>query len=213
MWEQADATAATYAQAYALQINAANAWAATLSVVVKAMNGKTNSTKKIALSGMLSALSVMLMLIGSLFQTLDLTAAAAAGFTVVFAMIELGIRYAYAVYTVSSILAILLLPNKSPALIFAVFGGLYPIMKAYLQRIRSKWLSYIAKLAVFNLLFSAIITAGKYIFMLSDDFYSFGLVMYLLGNIAFILYDYALDKIILLYIVKIKKIFDKSFKL
>ena len=162
---------------------------------------------------MLSALSVMLMLIGSLFQTLDLTAAAAAGFTVVFAMIELGIRYAYGVYAVSSVLAILLLPNRSPALIFAVFGGHYPILKAYLQRIKLKWLSYIAKLAAFNLLFTAIIVVGKYIFMMTDNFYSFGLVMYLLGNVAFVLYDYALDKIILLYIIKIKKIFDKSFKL
>ncbi|HAN20814.1 MAG: hypothetical protein A2Y15_02030 [Clostridiales bacterium GWF2_36_10] len=175
------------------------------------------SNKKIALSGMMCALAVLIMLIGSLFQMLDLSAAAAAGLTVVFAMIELGKKYAFSIYAVSSILSFLLLPYKSPALIFAVFAGLYPILKAYLQRIRNKWLSLTAKLAVFNLFFTAIIYIGINLLGFSDDFYRFktgflGVVIYILGNIAFIVYDFALDKLILIYSLKIKRIFDKSFR-
>ena len=162
---------------------------------------------------MLSALNVLIMFFGSVFQTLDLTAAAAAGITIVFAMVELGAKYAFSIYAVSSIIAVLLLPYKSPAIIFAIFAGLYPILKAYLQRIKSKWIAYIAKLVVFNLFFTAIIAAGKYIFMLADEFYSYSWVVYILGNVTFILYDFALDRLILLYVVKLKKIFDKTFKL
>lgn len=171
------------------------------------------NNKKIALSGMMCALSVLIMLIGSLFQTLDLTAAAAAGLTVVFAMVELSNKYAFSVYLVSSLLAFLLLPNRSPALIFAAFAGLYPILKGYLQRIKSKWLAYAAKIIVFNIFFTAIILIGKNLIGLKDDFYNFGYVIYLLGNITFVLYDFALDRLIMLYVLKIKRIFDKSFKI
>lgn len=177
------------------------------------MKNTVKSSKKIALSGMLSALNVLVMFIGSIYQTLDLTTAAAASLTVVFAMVELGTSYAVSIYVVSSILAVMFLPNRSPAIIFAIFAGFYPILKAYLQRIRSKWLAFVAKLAVFNLFFTAIIAAGKYLFMLPDDFYSFSWVIYILGNVTFVLYDFALDRLILLYIVKIKKIFDKTFNL
>jgi hypothetical protein len=177
------------------------------------MKKTIQSSKKIALSGMLSALNILIMFFGSIYQTLDLTTAAAASLTVVFAMVELGTSYAVSVYAVTSILAVVLLPNKSPAIIFAVFAGLYPILKAYLQRIRFKWLAFVAKLAVFNLFFTAIIAVGKYLLMLEEEFYAFGWVIYVLGNVTFVLYDFALDRLILLYVVKIKKIFDRTFKL
>jgi len=177
------------------------------------MKSTVKSSKKIALSGMLSALNILIMFIGSVFQSMDLTAAAAASLTIAFAMVELGTRYAVSIYAVSSVLTVLLLPYKSPGIIFAVFAGLYPILKAYLQRIPNKWLALIAKLAVFNLFFTAIIAAGMYLFMLDDDFYSFKLVVYLLGNLTFVLFDIALDRLIQLYVVKIKKIFDRTFKL
>lgn len=176
---------------------------------------KENSIKikKITLAGMMSALSVLIMLVGSFFQSLDLSVAAAAGLTVVFAMIEMGKKYAFAIYGVSSLLAFLLLPHKPPALFFAAFAGLYPILKAYLQSIKNKWLSFAAKLAVFNFFFSAIIFIGKSILFLPDDFYTFGIMIYILGNVTFVIYDFALDKLIILYTLKIKRIFDKSFKI
>lgn len=173
--------------------------------------------KKVVLSGMLSALSVLIMLIGSLFQSLDLSAAAAAGLTVVFAMVELGKRYAFSIYIVSSLLGLLLLPYKSPAVVFAFFAGFYPILKGDLQKIKSKLFSFLAKLLTFNFFFAVIIFVGKNLFGLTDDFYRFEadlfeLVFIVLGNIAFIVYDYALDKLIIFYTIKIKKIFDKNFR-
>ncbi len=159
------------------------------------------------------ALSVMIMLIGSLFQTLDLSAAAAAGLTVVFAMVELGGKYAFSIYAVSSVLAFLLLPNKSPALIFAVFAGHYPILKAYIQRVKFRWIAYLLKIAVFNLFFTSIILIGKGVLGLEDDLYRFGYMVYLLGNVTFIVYDFALDRLVSFYIHRLKRIFDKSFKI
>jgi len=167
--------------------------------------------KKVVLSGILSSLSVLIMLIGSLFSTLDLTAAAAAALTVLFALIELGKKYAFSVYLVSSILALVLLPNKSPALIFTVFAGFYPILKAYIHRIKSRLLSYTVKLVIFNLFFTAIILTGKYLFGIEEDFYAFSTVIYLLGNIAFVLYDFALDRLVMLYNYKIRKRFGSGF--
>lgn len=169
--------------------------------------------RKIALSGMLCAVSVLIMLLGSLFQTLDLSTAAAAGLTVVFAMVELGKKYAISIYLASSLLAFLLLPSKSPALIFAAFAGLYPILKASLQKIKTKWLAYVVKFIVFNTIFTAIILIAKNLIGLEDEFYNFGYLIYLLGNVTFLLYDIALDRLIMLYVLKVKRIFDKSFKI
>lgn len=167
---------------------------------------------------MMCALAVLIMLIGSFIQILDLTAAAAAGLTVVFAMIELGKKYALLVYAVSSLLALVLLPYKSPAVIFVLFAGIYPVLKEILHRIKNKTLAYTAKLLVFNLFFTGIIYIGRNLFGLTDDFYGFntdilGIAIYLFGNAVFIVYDIALDRLVVFYSVKIKRIFDKSYKI
>ncbi len=166
---------------------------------------------------MLCSLSVLILFVGSLFQTLDLSAAAAAGLTVIFAMIELGKKHAFLIYAASSLLALVLLPNKSPAVIFAAFAGLYPIIKAYLQRIRIRSLIIICKLILFNIFFTVIIVIGRYLLGLTEDFYLIGFdiiggAVYLLGNAVFFIYDYALDRLVALYTVKLKRIFDNNFK-
>ena len=167
---------------------------------------------------MLCALSVIIMLIGSIFLTLDLSAAAAAGLTVVFAMIELGRKYAFLVYAASSLLALLLLPNKAPAVVFALFAGIYPILKAYLHRIRIKVLSFMAKILVFNLFFSGIIFLGRELLGVREvlgvpEAGYMQAVFYALGNLTFVLYDIALDRLVLYYGRKIKRIFDKNFRI
>ena len=73
-------------------------------------------SKKLSFSAILSALAVIIMLLGSFIETLTLATAAVASVCVMIAVIELGKAYALLVYAVSSALAILLLPVKDPAL-------------------------------------------------------------------------------------------------
>ncbi len=169
-----------------------------------------SSHKKIALSGLLSAISVIIIFMGSLFQTLDLSAAAIAGLAVLYAMIELGTKYAVLIYGVTSLLGLILLPYKSPVMFFVLFGGIYPIVKPYLHRIKSKVLTYVLKLIFANILFFVIYLTAKHILGLPDDFVASSSNIPLVGtllfaNIVFLVYDFTLDRLVIMYMVRVKK--------
>ena len=107
-----------------------------------------HQTKLLTISAMLSALGVVVLAIGSVFQTLDLTTAALAAFFCIYAVIEIGGAYPWMVWGVTSFLGLLLLPQKSPA-VFFLFIGCYPILKEKLERL-SKALCLALKLAIFH---------------------------------------------------------------
>ena len=65
-------------------------------------------SKEIALAGMLSALAVVILFLGSMIELLDLSAAALAALVVMVAVIDLGNGKAVAVYLVSAILSVLI---------------------------------------------------------------------------------------------------------
>lgn len=168
------------------------------------------NTKKIALAGIFAALCLMFLFVGSLFQTLDLSAAAMASIVVLVAMIELNKSWALGVYAVASLLSLLLLPYKSAAAVFALFAGFYPILKAPLNSIKPKWLSYVARIACFNILLTVLIYVSSNLLGIEEEYLNFGWIIYGLCNITFIVYDLALERVSVLYIRRIKpKLFGK----
>ena len=180
------------------------------------MNKNSNTTKKIAVSAILSALGVIFLSIGSLIEVLDLSASAIAGFVIVVAVIELGGKYPVMIYFAVSILSILTLPNKFPALFFIFFAGCYPIFKYHFERFHHI-VAWIVKFSMFNLFFALMILSvnflvGRDLLSLSGDDYlvdifeNFKIIIFVVANFVFLLYDIAMTNIINLYIVKIRKI-------
>lgn len=161
-------------------------------------------TKKIALAGVFSALCFVFLFIGSVFRTLDLSVAAIGSIIVLIAFIELGKGWAFGVYAAATVISLLLLPYKTPAAVFALFAGFYPILKEPLNRIEPKWLSYSARILCFNIFLAALIFAGKSFFKVQDEFMDFGPVIYILANIVFLVYDIALERISVTYVTRIK---------
>lgn len=86
---------------------------------------------------------------------LDLSVALLASFLILFCMVELGSSVSLSVYLVTALLSLLLLPNKSPALLYAAIFGYMPITK-YLFEKTYRWLSWLLKLLLFNV--SAVLT-------------------------------------------------------
>lgn len=168
------------------------------------------SAKNLALAGIFSALCVVFLFVGSLFQTLDLSAAAIASIVVLISYIELGKGWSLGVYAVASVLSILLLPQKTAAVVFAFFVGFYPIIKVFLNNIKPKWLSYAVRIVCFNLFLTILIFISKKFFGIEEDFLGFGYVIYGLANLAFIVFDFALERISVFYILRIKpKLFGR----
>jgi hypothetical protein len=176
---------------------------------------RLNTIRKIALSATLSALGIVFLTIGSFIEVLDLSSAAIAGFVIVICVIELQGYYPVMMYFVISILSILLLPNKYPALFFIFFGGLYPIFKAYIERFHYI-VAWIIKFSMFNVFFALIIIACKiltekgFLPPLEKDnfnnfFANFKFIVFIVANLTFLLYDIAMSRIINLYIIKIRK--------
>lgn len=165
--------------------------------------------KKVAMSGIFTALCTVILFIGSVFQTLDLSAAAMGSLIILAAFIELGKGWAFGVYASVSLLSLLLLPYKTPAVVFACFAGFYPIIKAPLNRIKVTALSYLARISLFNIFLTAIIFVTTKLLHIEEDMLGFEVMIYVLGNITFAVYDFALERMASFYVSKLRKVIFK----
>ncbi len=163
-----------------------------------------NKTERITFSAIMSALGVVVLYLGSVINILDLTAVAIASFFVFFAVMELGTPYQYLIYALTATVSLILLPDKFGGVAYFLFGGIYPIIKEKLERL-GKVLSWILKLIYFNLVLSGLIFVSTYILKIDSSEIVFSVMIYFLGNITFVLYDFATTLIITAYIVKYRK--------
>lgn len=174
---------------------------------------------KTALGGILAALSLVIMFLFAIFPSATIAAPAVAGVFLIFAVLEMGKGWAFGIYVAVSILAMLVIPSKEAAILYVVFFGYYPILKAVMEKhIRKRSVEWIAKL----LLFSVVMTAAYYLmirFMGIEfeeiDKYGKAAVPVLLGvgAVAFVGYDYCLTLFVGEYLRRWQKRFKKLFRL
>ena len=110
---------------------------------------KTES-QKIALCGMLGALSVVLLLIGSALQIGTYAAPMLAAFLIIPVLEEYGPRYALTLYATVSILAVLFVPETELAFFYVLVMGYYPVLRVKLNTLKTTVLRWVIKFAVFN---------------------------------------------------------------
>lgn len=171
---------------------------------------------KTALGGIVSALSVALMCAGALLPFLTYALPAAAGLLIVFAVIEIGSKWAFGVYAAVSILSMLLVPDKEIAVLYAAFFGYYPIIKPIFETKLPKWLAWVLKLFVFNAsVVCSYIVMIKLLGISFEDMGDFGkwAVPILLGggNLAFLIYDFAVSRGVDAYFAKWRRHFKRFF--
>lgn len=163
-------------------------------------------TKYLVVSALLAALGVILLTLGSLLDVLDLSVAALASILCVYAVIEMGGAYPFMIWIVTSFLSLLLLPNKSPA-VFYLFGGCYPIFKEKLERLPRRWLCFVLKLLVFHVALVLVFFTFR-LFLSADAEEAFQplliAVVYGLSLACFLVYDYALTKLITFYLIRLR---------
>lgn len=183
---------------------------------------KLSQSAKTAMGGMITALSVVILMPTAL-EVFVYALPAFAGMLVMFSVVELGKKWAFGIFAGVAIVSLLLVPNKEAAILYALFFGYYPVLKAIFESKLPKVLEYIAKFLVFNV--SMIVSYAILIKVLGmpfteimgldggNDFYSkfAAPVMLGLGNIVFIVFDIALTRIITAYIRVWQKKFRKIF--
>ena len=166
-------------------------------------NGKNNiySAKNLAFSSVMCALGVVILFIGSVIETLDMSTAAIASFIVTVCMIELGSIYSFSVYSVTSVLSFFLLPNKSVVLIYVMFFGFYPIIKKHIERLKGIF-CISAKFVLFNIVILILFTLGKK--LLFPDIDRIKVALIVLMNVILFTFDLALSLFVAAYIRKFR---------
>ena len=157
-----------------------------------------NKTRMLALCSLFSALSVIILYMGSLIEVIDLSMAVVASLLVIIAVIEMGGVYPWLIYAVTSVLSFLLLPNKFVVLVYAAFAGFYPILKSKIERVKGI-VCLLIKLGVFNLCLLAMWGVSKLFLAEFETVYPLALIAVVL-NFVFVLYDFALTRLITAYL-------------
>ena len=164
-----------------------------------------------ALGGLLSALSIAFMLMGSLFPFATYVVPVISSVTVLYFCIEYSINHALLVYIVISTLSIFFVPDKETAFVFSFIFGPYPILKSLFEAKTKKITCWFIKITSFNIeVFITYFLLLK-IFVSSvlvNEFMSYGSFMLIaiivVGNMTFIIYDIALTKVIYIYFKRIR---------
>ena len=158
------------------------------------------NTREIARGGLLAAVAVALLYIGGAATYMGVACCVAAGVTSAVPLVRRArLRTAVLLYAAVAVLSALLVPRKVMAVAYVLFCGLYPIVKfcveCYVPRRRQMDL----KLAYFNIML--VIAAALAIFIFLPQFSLSGfrlLAVWVAANIAFIIYDVALSRLIAL---------------
>ena len=181
------------------------------------MNKKKFNSFKIALGGIITALSIVLMFSTGLIPTLTYAIPAMTGMLLIVINIEINARFAMAVYAAVSLLSLLVVADKEAAVMYAAFFGYYPIIKGFIEKKLSGVIEWIVKYVIFNIaVISAYFVVSK-IFMISyEDLGSLGKyavpVFLVICNIVFALYDIALTRLLSAYIYNWRKYIKRMFK-
>ncbi len=152
---------------------------------------------------MLTALGVTMIYLGAVTDVLDLSMCALASFICVFALLEFGAGYAVTVSAATLLLSLMVLPSKIAAFEYALMAG-YMILKPRIERL-DRIPAWCVKLVYINASLVLGLAAAKYIFMLPDDGTLLNVIFIAMGNIAFVLFDIACTKLIILYVYRLRK--------
>ena len=166
--------------------------------------GTRDKTRRMVVSALMSAFGVALLYFGEIVDVLNASMAVLASLCCFFAVIEYGCAYPWLIYAVTGTISAVILPKKEAAMMYILFFGFYPIIKAKAEN-KGRLVRWIIKEGTFNLALALMLLLYKFVF--TPDV-SEPPLMYIatvvLAEIAFLLYDKALEKMALLYVRKIK---------
>lgn len=157
-----------------------------------------NKTKNTAICGLMTALSVVLMMLTTLVPVFMYVLPIVTGLLVLFTADVSNKKWGAGVYFSTAFLSLLLITDKEAALTYALFFGYYPLIKDLIEKL-PKALIWILKFILFNGAAVGIGVISFYLFGVSGEEYNeFGKytipILLIMANVAFILYDICLTK-------------------
>lgn len=174
-------------------------------------------TQRIATGGLLTAFSMVMIILAGVVPSGTFTFPAAAGIIIGILSFTAGKSYAWASFFIVAILSFVICPNKEAALCFTLFLGFYPLAKELIEKLRLKIVQYILKLLLFNASAITIYFLLLFVFSMPEDsFEYFGInipgIFLAVLNVVFLIYDLAITMFLVVYKDKINKFVTKINK-
>ena len=166
---------------------------------------------KIALCGVMGALSVTILLMGFLFPFATYACPAIAAAFLLPVVYEFKEKTAFTLFVAVSFLGLMMVPDQELVFMYIFVFGLYTVIKMSVDRMKSKPLKLLAKFAYINISLAVVYSILLLIFpvaALVNEFstYSMGFVVLLFAmfNLTFFLYDKAVEKILIIYVYRFR---------
>lgn len=167
------------------------------------MKNKSSSTKKIALCGIFAALALVFMMLGGL-TALSLSILVVCALMTMLLVVEAGEKTTWIYVAVTSVLALILLPDKLYAIEYIFFAAAYPMFKLRFERFRNL-IAWPLKISYLDVCLLICLVLARFVFLLGDEYYPLSFLTVALGTLLFILYDFALSTCVTFYMVKLRK--------
>ena len=159
-----------------------------------------------ALTGVLTALSLVFLWISAISPAGRLGIVAIAGVFPAGAVVSAGLGAGFFCYGATGILGLILLPAKGSAALYLLFFGLWPMVKSLLERLNSRVLEWVGKFLVFDLILSLCWFGLRSLFLpFLPPALEAGWMVYAVGNVAFLIYDLGFSKLIAFYQARIDR--------
>ena len=173
-------------------------------------------TMKIALCGVLGALSVTMLLMGFLFPFATYVCPAISASLLLIIVYEYGVKTGLTLYAAVSFLGLMMVPDQELVFMFIFVFGLFTVIKLPLDRKLGKKARLVAKFIYINLSLVISYSILLIIFpvaVLVNEFatYSTAFVALLMVMfwLVFFMYDKAVENVLIIYIRKFRKMFFK----
>lgn len=148
--------------------------------------------KKITYPAIASALSLVLLLIASVIPSGQLGFIAATTICSVFALSEAGLTGVVGIYVITSLLGFLLLPDRIPLILYLLFFGYYPILKAMTENLPGA-LAWLIKLLALNISLFLIKHLFSELILGLEMFDKYSALYYVICSAVFIIFDIGLS--------------------
>lgn len=164
-------------------------------------------TRSIALSGILAAINLIILYIASVLPTSRFFLLALSSFVVATIVIESNMGTGFIFYIVTSVLTVLLLPNKFIAAFYILLFGCYGLIKSFIeQKSKTKYIEIILKFLFFNIDLFITYNIFSNFFMLRFYVTKYPIIVFLLTlQFLFLFYDYVFTIFISYYYKHVKR--------
>ncbi|MDO5707455.1 MAG: hypothetical protein Q4P31_02340 [Andreesenia angusta] len=164
-----------------------------------------NFSINIVRGGIVVALIIISLYLSTVFRFNRLSIMILSSILIAVSLIKLGLKHSIIIYMATSLLSLIIIPEKTIGISFTIFFGSYPIIKALAEKKRKFIYEYILKYIFFNFSIFLFFLSFKYGLLGRVDIDLNIIIILLILELLFLIYD----KIFTIILIKLLERFGR----